>query len=215
MQFPIFTNLMKILFPERCYGCAQPGIALCSTCIGRIPYAADFPAHTHAVFDYGNHLVRRAIRDLKYHRRSEAAHALVLYALPLITEYLSDQLQSFSPDTIVLVPIPSYRSRKTARGFNQSRLIAEWMSALGARIADCLIKDTATLPQAKLNRKARMHNLSHTMSCNSRLDPKDIYIIVDDVITTGATCNEARRALKACGARKIISLALAHGYIRT
>lgn len=216
MRFPTFHSLVNILFPLQCIGCSKPGVALCGTCISRIPHAQDLPAKTYAVFDYGNPIIRKAIRNLKYHRRSEATRALCLHASAYIGEYLSEHLQSSSTTRVTLVPIPSYRSRSQERGFNQSTLIAQWFSEglVGSRVIPLLTKTRATLPQARLTRRKRLTNLADSMLCTEPLNPKELYLIIDDVITTGATCEEAQRALRTAGARKICSIALAHGYVR-
>jgi predicted amidophosphoribosyltransferase len=116
---------------------------------------------------------------------------------------------------MLIVPIPSHKEKLRKRGFNQSILIAQWWSAYipGSQIKSLLQKITPTLPQATLNKKKRLHNVTGSMQCDTSLNPHLLYVIVDDVITTGATCAEARRALKHAGARKICTVALAHGYV--
>lgn len=217
MHFPIFTPLFRVLFPQQCAKCRKPGSALCATCIATIPLADTLSDNLYSVFDYGHPLVRGAIRQLKYNTHSEQARVLAHAAIPYIAEYLSTHLQSSKPEDIILVPIPSYKKRQRDRGFNQSELVATWWSKAfpGTSINRILTKTRHTTPQAHLNRKARLHNVEHTMCAHSQIDPSKIYIVVDDVITTGATCNEALRALRDAGVRKVCSLSLAHGYART
>lgn len=217
MRFPIFTSLIQLLFPLRCRGCKTPGTALCTLCVHTIRLATDLPEKTYAVFDYGNPIVRGAIRDLKYHAHSETARALANHAVPYIIEYLSEEIQSIRTQSIVLTAIPTHSQKLHARGFNQSILLAQWWSEQipGANLLPLLHKTRHTSPQAHLTRKKRLQNVVGSMHCTHSLDPKVLYIVVDDVITTGATSTEARRALKAAGARKIHTIALAHGYVHT
>ncbi len=210
----LVRSFLQIFFPEHCHGCGKPGSALCTTCINTIPLAPDLPAKTFAVFDYGNPLVKWTVRDLKYHRRSERARALADAAIPYIEDYLSDLLQGIGAQPLVFVPIPGHISKARSRGFNQSELLATWWThaIAGSSVRPLLRKTVFTLPQARLSRSARLKNVAHTMECGSTLDPTQIYVVVDDVSTTGATFDEARRALRVTGARKIICIALAHGY---
>ncbi|HWC57802.1 MAG TPA: phosphoribosyltransferase family protein [Candidatus Paceibacterota bacterium] len=185
--------------------------------MSRLPFAVPLPHGRYAVFDYGNANVRFAIRDLKYHRKSEGVDALVAAAASHIADMIGDVLQSITAtETLVLVPIPEHPRTLARRGFNQSAYITRALAALitGATVAPLLEKTIPTAPQAHLHRGARLKNVAHTMRCNEVLDPKAIYLIIDDVTTTGATFEEATRALKEAGARKVHCIALAHGYAK-
>jgi ComF family protein len=212
----MFDWLFTILFPMHCLGCRKSGVALCAACCRTIRLAATLPNKTFAAFDYNNPLVQKIIRDLKYHHRSESARALAQYAIPYITEYLSDFLQHTREAVFILVPIPEHTRKLKSKGFNHSALLASWWSntLTGSAVNNAVYKTTFTLPQARLNRGARMKNVAHTMSVRTVLDPTSIYLVIDDVTTTGATFDEARRALRAAGAIKIISIALAHGFAK-
>lgn len=206
-----------MLFPVRCKGCGRPGTALCTLCICTIGRADKLSPKLYAVFDYGHPIVRASIKELKYHRKSEAARALAAAALPYLVEHLNNKMHRAYTEPLILVPIPSYKAKVRDRGFNQSALIAAWWkeSLPQATIKHCLSKTTATLPQAHLNRRTRLQNLAGVMQASTVVDPNSIYVVVDDVITTGATCAEAMRALSAAGAHKIHCVALAHGYARS
>ncbi len=211
----MLRSFMRSLFPQRCSGCRLPGSALCSACIAKIPFAVSLSPKTYAVYAYGNPLVRYAIRNLKYHHRSEQTKLLAHAAVAHITDYLSDTIQSHNVQNIVFVPIPEHRTKFRSRGFNQSLLLAQWWSDSfpESQVDSLLDKTVATIPQAHLKRAARMKNIAHTMRCLETLDRSRLYIVVDDVTTTGATFAEARRALSEQGATKIFFIALAHGYI--
>ncbi len=209
-------TILQFLYPKSCAVCGRFGTALCTQCIETIPLAsAPEGRDNYAVFDYGNPIVRRAVWQFKYHRQSAEARALAEYAAPFIAEFLSEILQSTSTQPIVLVPIPQHRNKRALRGYNQSAVLSGWLarSLEGAAVQTLLIKTVPTVPQARTkNKSARIKNIAHSMRAQE-LVPESVYVIVDDVMTTGATVNEARRALRAGGGKKIIAVALAHGYL--
>jgi ComF family protein len=172
--------------------------------------------NTFAIFDYGDKIVQQAIKELKYRRRSEVCNILIKEALAHIEEYIWENLQSQSSEKIIFVPIPEHESKVSWRGFNQSTLLAKTISSNidGSSVDNILRKNIKTLPQARLKRNLRLKNVINTMSSNCRLDPKIPYIIIDDVTTTGATFEEATRVMRNAGAKKILHIALAHGYAR-
>lgn len=211
-------KIIKLLFPERCLGCCRPGHALCLECLNQIHLATPLSKNQFAVFDYGDKLVQETIRTFKYHHNSAAAEILAQTAIPYIQEYLFNILQNFTQQELFFIPIPEQKEKIKSRGFNQSLILAKWWIKnwpdpnRPTVLENIILKTKNTPPQASLSRKARLKNLDHSMSCQQNLCKKRIYIVIDDVTTTGATFEEACRALKANGAQKIVCLALAHGY---
>jgi ComF family protein len=218
----MIASILEFFFPEQCRGCQMPGTALCPACKARVR-AADAifePTNAFALYDYGDTIVRQAVWELKYHRKSAVAKLLMADSATTVTDHIASLLQSAAPMDIVLVPIPQHFSKTMVRGFNQSMLIAQWLHTLlpETTIAAVLKKIKATESQTIAHsRTQRQKNLNHSMIVvkkSAPLNKKALYIIVDDVITTGSTVNEAGRALRAAGAKHICAIALAHGYAR-
>jgi ComF family protein len=113
----------------------------------------------------------------------------------------------------LLVPIPLHRRRLRERGFDQSWLLARalWASLPHPRpeTAPRLLRRTRnTLPQVGLGRRAREHNLEGGFSASPRISGRDV-VLIDDVLTTGATLRAAADALRAAGARSVFGVTLA------
>lgn len=211
-----FSLFHSLFFPLSCASCGKHGEALCQQCALHLPFAETLnDRRSFALYNYHHPLIARAVRTLKYHRRRELAEALLQHGAPRITEWLAEVLQSEAPERIVLVPIPQHQSKTRERGFSQSLLLARALKKAleGAEVRILLRKYRSTVPQARLKkRKERLANLIGTMEVDKALDPATLYLVVDDVITTGATVQEALRALGAGGAKRILAVALAHGY---
>jgi ComF family protein len=150
--------------------------------------------------------VRSTLHEAKYHG-SERAFALLSLAL---IEYLREADEGERDP--ILIPVPLGEKRRRERGFNQTEEIARRVSKeLDLDIkTDILIRIKETVSQVSLPRQEREENMRGAFGATHVLDSSRTYIIIDDVITTGATLQSCIDALREAGATHIIPLALAH-----
>lgn len=217
----LIETLLDLVFPRQCLGCGVDHTDLCLACLATLP-ASTTPVSTPlsltiTPFDYQTPLVKNIIRSLKYHGR----HALAKRVSIILYDHLMDEIadRHIFDDTrqFVVVPIPISKKRQVTRGFNQSEAIARALIERDTTNSlklhhNNLIKVRETRPQAQTpNREERLANLKDSMHLQKPhlLNGKDV-ILVDDVITTGATMAEAHRHLKEAGVRNTIFLAIAH-----
>jgi ComF family protein len=164
-----------------------PGAAVCGHCLKKAPH---FDA-TQALYRY-DFPADKLIQALKYRRRLASADFLsrALAELPLHQR----------PDLIL--PVPLAPARLAARGFNQAVELARPLTKqLQVPIELAAVRRCReTVPQVSLPWKARAKNISHAFECSVDLTGKTV-LVIDDVMTTGATLNELARVLKAHGAR--------------
>ncbi len=119
----------------------------------------------------------------------------------------------------VIVPVPLHPSRRRERGFNQSELLAAGLVRALRRRSDeaapqiakaCLRRKRPTPPQTGLSVAARRENLRGAFEVTKPEEVRGRHIVlVDDVMTTGATLSACARALKRAGAAKVMGLAVA------
>jgi len=110
------------------------------------------------------------------------------------------------------LPIPLHPVRLRERGFNQSQLIAEILKEDHGLpvITDGLIRLRPTEPQSFLGQKERWTNLegAFTIKCSFNINSNSI-LLIDDLLTTGATASAAAKVLKDAGAKKVGLLVVA------
>lgn len=175
---------------EACPVCADasPDGVTCGSCLSAPPR---FDA-TVAALRYSfpaDHL----IKSLKYGRRTATADF-----------FARAMLDGPRPAGDVIVPLPLHPQRLAERGFNQAAEIARPLARalqLPLELDGC-IRSRNTTPQAALPWKERRRNIRHAFECRIDLSGKSV-IVVDDVMTTGATLDEFARTLKAHGAGRV------------
>lgn len=159
--------------------------------------------------------LRAAVLQLKFLRRERLGVRLGELMSPLWNSFQN------SSDTgpLLLVPVPLHPSRRRARGFNQAEALARGLSRKAGTLAGgwaprvetrCLVRTRATVPQTGLSLKARRENVRGVFRVTSpEIVRGRVVVLVDDVMTTGATLSSCASALKRAGARQVFGVTLA------
>ena len=196
----MLLDLLDLVLPRTCAGCPAPGRVLCRSCASSIegpPFACrpapappELPAVT-AVAAYDG-----PVRALLVAHKERGRTAL---ARPL-GRALARAAASHGPGA-VLVPVPSSPAAVRARGHDHARRTAAAAACtLGVPVWPVLRQVRSVNDQAGLGARERAVNLAGALSARGRLDGVEV-VVVDDLVTTGATLAEAARALATAGAR--------------
>lgn len=230
-------GVVSLVYPPTCAGCggatADPG-AFCPSCWSSLrlieepvcqrygtPFALDLGvgplvspraiaeppvfgrARAVALYDA---VARRIVHRLKYEDRLDLAGVMA--------RMMAASGRTLIAEAECLVPVPLHRGRLWRRRFNQSALLARAIAASAGRpcVATALMRVRATRSQVGLSRAARAENLSGafrvTAAEQHRIRGRRV-LLVDDVMTTGATGNAAARALLRGGATSVDLLTFA------
>jgi len=130
----------------------------------------------------------------------------------LLAESLSDELRELEIDYVV--PVPLHWRTEWHRRYNPSRALAEQLAEHLDKplLSRAVIRSRRTLPQHHLSMTERRTNVRQAFEPGPAAPVSGVRILlVDDVMTTGATCHEAARALKEAGAAEIFVVVLARG----
>ncbi|MBU4536503.1 hypothetical protein KJ603_00500 [Patescibacteria group bacterium] len=170
-----------------------------------------------AILNYKNKIVKQAIWSLKFKNNVKISKLFGLILYDYLIEELADLKLSHNFDNPILIPIPITKSKRLKRGYNQTELIALEINKLDNNNSfeyrkNILKKIKNTLPQSRTkSKKERKKNLN---GCFKVVMPKLIkdrnIILLNDVITTGATLNEAKKTLQQYEPKNIICVSLAH-----
>ncbi len=209
---PFCTACAMSLLPIQSPLCTRCGLPfdsagpdhLCGECL------KDPPPFVRArtLFEYGA-AAREAVLRLKYGNTPWVGEVLGRRMSDLLNA--PDFADSSAPPDI-LVPVPLHRKRLIARGFNQAALLAAPCAALLRRPirANVLLRVRETSPQAGQSRSERFENLRGAFVCARESEVRGRRVLlIDDVITTGATVREAARTLIKGGAISVTVVAFA------
>ena len=176
-----------------CLRCALPLHApgTCGACLQRPPPLAE----THAVFVYGFPLDRLVPR-FKFHNDLAAGR--------LLSELMLEGVSGL-PRPSALAPVPLHHARLRQRGYDQALELAKPLArALQVPLlSEALIRTRATAPQSELDADARQRNLRRAFEVRAGTALPDHVVLVDDVMTTGATLEAAAKCLRRAGVARV------------
>ncbi|NCN87264.1 MAG: ComF family protein [Candidatus Pacebacteria bacterium] len=223
------TIVLDIFFPPFCCNCQKFGTYLCHTCYRQIDFIP-MPLEITSTEKYLEKIyvtahyqgvIKKLIQTYKYKSVKDISKViaeLIWYSTAL-------------PDVDLITPIPIKDRKLKKRGFNQTEEICKHLSILmGKPYLNSLIKVGNYKSQASMeSKRGRLNNLKDTFRINPQfkkyIESKDdlnkgkeisknridSILIIDDVMTTGTTLNEAAKVLKKLGIKNIYGFAIAHG----
>jgi ComF family protein len=170
----------------------------------------------YAPLRYASPLVQSCVHAGKYYAHERATHLMGEVLAPYVADLVAEQLLFGLFEKPLIIPIPLHAKRARERGFNQSERIARTVAELVSDTpltcrADVLMRTRDTHAQARLTKERRLQNMVDAFSVTKpeALQDADV-ILIDDVVTTGATIKSAREALERAGARTVLCVAVAH-----
>lgn len=214
-----FSLLRDILFPIECLGCQKPGAWVCQSCFRKLQTGS--PTHRLAINqtgsldqiyiagDYDDPLLAELIKKYKYNFITDLEKPLSDF----LAFYWAGQI-AIKPELgqATLVPVPLSKKRERWRGFNQADLLANSLSVkLGLKKTGALKRLKNARPQSSLSGRDRLENIKGAFKVNGQFPVPRQIILVDDVVTTGATLEEAAATLKAAGVKRVSALVIAKG----
>lgn len=209
----MLEEILKILFPSPCVVCGYLGELLCDRCF----YKLKFEPHIReleglnvctSMYFEKNSAIEKIIYFFKYEHYRSAYKSFIPHmkkSLELMTDL----------NNLLFVPVPLHKKRELERGYNQAEVIAKTLAkSLGFECRNLLYRVKNTKQQAKsLGKKEREENMEGAFRLNGTdlsLAQVDLKIVlVDDIVTTGATLIECKETLRKAGAQDIIALTIA------
>ena len=223
----LWARALDLVFPPRCVSCGAFGAFLCTPCLAAAPPAAPPRCPICWMPSEGPDSLCSRCRSRRFHFEAarspfiydgaarEAVHALKYRGLSALAgamaRPMTDCLRQWAPPAGAIVPVPLAGPRRRLRGYNQSELLAREVSRLtGLPLAPrALVRRRSTPPQARIaDEAARRANVAGAFAAGPVVVEGGV-LLVDDVLTSGATLDACAHVLRETGAGPVFALTFA------
>ena len=200
-------EILDIIYPPKnsCIVCESEFIGICPLCKSKIKRVKE--ADKVLSYGYYNGVLKKLILEFKYNKNFVSASILV--------EFLCELIKDNNIEVDYLVFIPSSKKSIKNRGFDQCKYLAnEIQKNLNINICNDIIKNKNIKEQKLLSKEERYKNIrgAFTLKTDKNIKNKKL-LLIDDVITTGATLDECEKLLIENGAISIKILTVAKSFI--
>ncbi len=230
--------LEQALFPKLCLRCETHGSYACPFCLTKINLTRQLKCPTchktsplgefclnckkdepalnglWSATAYADPLIKKLIKTFKYEGILEINDILshLIWSV-LKAHYLPPHWHNLPLDKWIISPVPLHKTKQRWRGFNQAELMAKKLSQLtGLKFDNSLIRQRRTFKQSRLNDSWRQSNLKDAFILADNINPAGkIYLLIDDIYTSGATLENCARVLKQAGAVEVWGAVVAKG----
>lgn len=210
--------IAESLFPVMCCGCMKDGYIICPDCEERIPIRSfneswerlryqQYVDRCSIVSWYEVEVLKQLIHMAKYHNSKDS---LAVLGRLLVLFWNKAGMETILPKGSVIVPVPLHRRKQLSRGYNQSVVLARFLASELALLVDesLVVRKKYTKSQVGLHAQKRHQNIANAFSVIRERVPQNV-LLIDDVVTTGATLDEIARVLKAAGVQQVFAIVLA------
>jgi len=220
-------RIIDLVYPPFCCNCGKIGYEICPECYSKIETTHNNNIcltcggilkaglncsnckKLHPSFEqvrsWGIYtgVLKQVVKKIKYDR----GFGVIEY----ITKPIINFIKNWNISVDMIIPVPLSKNRETARGYNQSILIAKPISRYFNIPMEelALIRSRDTKSQVGLNYKERKINVENAFCANSSLCDNKSILLIDDIATTFSTLNESTKALKLAGAQEVFCFTVA------
>ena len=218
----MIDDILQIIAPHHCSGCNKTGTLLCPNCkyditsepflgcvacgggIGgangicvtcRVPYSRAWCVGQR------RDSLQRLIGNFKFTNARAGYRPLAA---------LLDEQLPILPENTIIVPVPTVNSHIRQRGYDHMALIARRFAKLRGLTYQPVLQRATTTKQRDANKQKRTKQAKTAFAINERLKDTATYLLLDDVVTTGATMKYAAKTLQSAGAGEVWVAAVSH-----